>query len=47
MTALVGRRVKRTFSGFGAEFAGLSRQSTLKAHGEDFGNLDQPYIGGL
>jgi hypothetical protein len=37
ITALVGRDVKRTFSGNGQIFTGLSREDTLEAGGKDFG----------
>ena len=39
MTALVGREVKRTFSGVLNLRTRLSRQSTLKANSEQFGDL--------
>jgi hypothetical protein len=39
MTALVGRQVKRTFSGVVANSTGLPGQCTLKANRQDFADF--------
>ena len=44
MTALVGRQVKRTFSGFVANSTGLPGQCTLKAYRQDFGEFNEALV---
>jgi hypothetical protein len=46
MTALVGRQVKRTFSGVVATWTGLPTQCTLKANRQNFGEFSEALVRG-
>jgi hypothetical protein len=46
MTALVGRQVKRTFSGVSGNSTGLPGQCTLQADRQDFADFGEMFSSG-